>query len=412
MKVIPNPSNLRTFCPRAVLLAVALISLLLPFALVRPARAETQQQEESIGQKEAAEVDKSVKFDTDPTDVQRVTSIGAKIADVADSTQVPAGFGNDTLYKFKYTYKIIDDKTINAFSIPGGHIYIYSGLLHLLKTDDELAGVLAHETAHAAHHHVVTLSHEANKLNNEYLLGVLAAILAHDSNVGADAYVGSLAAQAQLNNHFSTQAEKDADHTGMIYMQKAGFNPIGMLSMLQRLQDQENLSPDIELGYLRDHPLTPERVAAAKDELKALGVAVDPKSFRLASGAITAKVLPDKTGQQQTVSLFLGDNVVCSLPSSGQTAEQTAAVALNQLLDQNLQMYEVKSDGNTLIARGQVILTFSAPTTLPSGANGQALAKSAADAIRNALWSQQVNGDNIDTPAPPPATSSDMRPVR
>src|SRR5579883_3204641 len=263
-----------------------------PSAVLQTAHAETQQQEEKIGEDESSKIDKTVKFDTDPADVQRVTSIGAKIAAVADSVEVPAGFGNSTVYKFHYSYKIIDDKTINAFSIPGGHIYIYSGMLHLLKTDDELAGVLAHETAHAAHHHVVTLTREANKLNNVYVIGVLAAILAHDSNIGGDALVGQLAAEAQLNNHFSVEAEKDADHTGMIYMQKAGFNPIGMLSMLQRLEEQENLSPNIDLGYLRDHPLTPERVAAARAELKALGVPINTKSFRIASGAITASVRP------------------------------------------------------------------------------------------------------------------------
>lgn len=399
MKVQNSIARLAKALLAAGLLGVLFLSFA-PRMLIAPAYAETQQQEEALGAKEAAEVDKSVKLDTNPADVARVTSIGAKIAAVADTVQVPAGFGNDTVYKFHYTYKIIDDKTINAFSIPGGHIYIYTGLLHLLKTDDELAGVLGHETAHAAHHHVVTLSHEANKLGTEYMIGALVAILAHDGNLGGDMMVGQAALEGELNNHFSVEAEKDADHTGMIYMQKAGFNPIGMLAMLQRLEDVEKMSPEIDMGYLRDHPLTPDRVAAAVAELKTLGVTVDTRSFRIASGAPTAGVRAAKdTNQAPAVQLVLGDTVICTLPPAGQTEEQSAAIALNQLLDQNLQMYEVKSDGPSLIARDQVLLTFNTPATLPSGADGAALAKSAADAIRNAIWSQQVNGNNYVPPS-------------
>lgn len=397
---------LRTF--RLIATAALLAAFACAFAptiLIRPAMAETQAQEEAIGAKEAAEVDKSVKFDTNPADVARVTTIGAKIAAIADTVQVPALFGNDTVYKFHYTYKIIDDKTINAFSIPGGHIYIYKGLLDLLNTDDELAGVLGHETAHAAHHHVVTLQHEANKLNNYYLIGVLAALLSHDANAGGDILTGQLATEAELNNHFSVQAEKDADHTGMIYMQKAGFNPIGMLAMLQRLDDTEKMSPAIDMGYLQDHPLTPDRIAAAVAELKQLGVSVDTKTYRLASGAIMASVKAvTGSGQTPGVQLLLGDQVICTLPPAAQTAEQSAASTLNQLLDQNLQIYEVRSDGQSLIARDQVLLTFQAPATLPSGADASALAKSAADAIKNALWQQQVNGNNF---VPPSADSTD-----
>lgn len=391
----------RTFRLAWIAAVLAILGgIFLPGALIRPASAETQAQEEAIGTKEAAEVEKSVKLDTNPADVARVTGIGAKIAAIADTVQVPAGFGNDTVYKFSYTYKIIDDKTINAFSIPGGHIYIYKGLLDLLKTDDELAAVLGHETAHAAHHHVVTLSHEANKLDTEYMIGVLAAILAHDGNLGGDMAVGQLAAEAQLNNHFSVQAEKDADHTGMIYMQKAGFNPVGMLSMLQRLENVEKMEPSIDMGYLQDHPLTPERIASAVSELKTLGVTVNTQDYRLASGAITASVKSVAgSGQAPGVQLLLGDQVICTLPPAAQTAEQSAASTLNGLLDQNLQMYEVKADGQSLIARDQVLLTFQPPKTLPAGADGSALAKSAADAIKNALWQQQVNGNNYIPPA-------------
>ena len=244
---------------------------------ISPVRADMDS-EVKMGKEAEAQISKTSKFVTDPAVVQRVQSIFSRLASVADTVQVPAGFGNDEVYKFDYRVRIIDQKEVNAFSLPGGAIYIYKGLLDLLHGDDEVAAVLGHEIAHAAHHHVAELTHEQHTMTTQMALGVLVALLAKvpAETIGGLATEAEYAQMARLNNHFSEAAEKDADHTGMVYMVKAGFNPIGMLALLQTLQDVEDRSPSEDLGFLQDHPLTPERLTAADNELQELGYKLDP----------------------------------------------------------------------------------------------------------------------------------------
>jgi antitoxin (DNA-binding transcriptional repressor) of toxin-antitoxin stability system len=341
--------------------------------------------EVKMGREAAAEIAKTAKFCQDKALVARVDAIGAKIAAIADTTQVHAGFGNDKVVKYHYTYHVIDNKEVNAFSLPGGFIYVYKGMLDLISTDDELAAVLGHETAHAAHHHVSTLDHEANKMSNAMLLGVLAAIVGH-VNPGdiAGLYTGaSYGIQGELNNVFSDAAERDADHTGMIYMQKAGYNPVGMLTMLARLGQQEKESPDIDMGFLRDHPLTPDRIAAAKDELASLGVAVNAETIRSADDALPTN----------TVTITVGGKPVITLAAADRASAEEAATRLDKELA-TLQMYEVKSDGPNLIVRGDTLLTFTdADAAVQSPPNTPDLAAAnAMHALKLVLWQQEVTG--------------------
>jgi beta-barrel assembly-enhancing protease len=365
-----------------------------------PANATQYAAEEKIGKEASADIAKTSKFVTDPAIVNRVTMIGAKIAAIADTQMVKAGFGTSDVYPFKYTYHVIDDKQINAFSIPGGYIYIYRGLYDLLTSDDELAAVLGHETAHAAHHHVSMLTHQANKMSSDLALGALAAVLAHVplSDVG-NLTTGAYYSQAAiLNNHFSEEAEEDADHTGMIYMMKAGFNPVGMLAMLQRLKQVEDASPDVELGFLMDHPLTSQRVATARAELATLGVTVDAHSMREASGLMIAEVVDQgKPGSVATSNVTLDSQVLFQVAGGDRSAAVAAADKINTLLDDNLQMYEVKSDGAVLMARNQPVIEFTPadqaalpPSAAQSSPTPDAMAASAAKTIRNVLWSQAV----------------------
>jgi len=354
--------------------------------------------EVKLGRAAADEIAKSARFCQDKAIVARVRAVGAKIAAVADVTQVPAGFGDDRLVPYHYTYHVIDSKEVNAFSLPGGSIYIYKGMLDLITSDDELAGVLGHETAHAAHHHVSTLDHEANKMSNAMLIGVLSAIIGHvnPGDIASIYGVTSYGIQGVLNNVFSEHAEEDADHTGMIFMQKAGYNPVGMLTMLERLEQEDKKSPDIDLGFLQDHPLTPARVASAKDELAELGVVVDAETVREADDSLPVLVEPSASVPTKTVSLTVSGTPIVVLTSSERSQAVAAEAMLNQMLNNNLQMYEVKNDGPNVTVRGQTLLTLTdkdaavqdTPTT------PEELAYNASHALQLVLWSQTVVGIN------------------
>ena len=132
-----------------------------------------------------------------------------------------------TCIPFTWHFYIIKDKDVNAFSLPGGYVYVNSGLLNFVRTDDELAGVLAHEITHAAHHHVAPLSHEQSKMTTEMAIGFLAALLAHvPAQDIANLYQGASYTQMGiLNNSYSEAAERDADHGGAIYHVESRLQP-------------------------------------------------------------------------------------------------------------------------------------------------------------------------------------------
>ena len=132
-------------------------------AVTAVAAFPNKSREARTGQENSEQIEQSVKLVTDEAILDRVNSIGQKLAEVAKTCEVQAGYGTSDLADFTYTFKVIEDNDINAMSLPGGYIYVNSGLLDFVKSDDELAGVLAHEIAHCAHHHVAVLTQKQSK---------------------------------------------------------------------------------------------------------------------------------------------------------------------------------------------------------------------------------------------------------
>lgn len=349
-----------------------------------------------VGKQAEDELAKTTKFVTDPDQNTRVQGIVAKLAQVADSVQVPAKFGNDRVFKFDYHVKIIDAKDINAFSLPGGGIYIYKGLLDLLQGDDELAGVLGHEMAHAAHHHVMQLTKEENKIDTQTTLGLLVLVL---SKVPSD-QIGGLAAGleyaqlARLNNHFSEMAEEDADHTGMVFMIKAGYNPLGMLSLLQRLQNAEDRSPSVDLGFLQDHPLTVDRIAAAKEEATELGYKVDHAQLWMVSNSMRCRVTDVGTGDKKALKFTFGSRQIALLSPVHKAEADAAATILDQFVADTKPAYRISSSGASVLVMGQPIFIFdeSDCAVSPVKTTPEEMATAANAVIADALWEISVKG--------------------
>ena len=342
------------------------------------------QDEQKQGQQVADQVAKQAKFVTDKAQLDRVNAIGQRLAAVANSGPYPAQFGNDHTYPFTWTFHVIKDKDVNAFSLPGGYVYVNSGLMNMVKSDDELAGVLAHEITHAAHHHIAAISREQSKMNAEMALGIIAALLAHVSPQD----IGNLSSGAQyaqlglLNNKYSQAAEQDADHGGTLLMERAGFNPVGMLTFMQRLAEQERRSPNVELGILRDHPFTTQRLALITTELSQMHVPVTPRAVRLVSGAARVTVKPLGSVRE----LDFGSQSLATLADPDGDRAALAASRLNALLDQGLQLYQVKAVSSALVANDRAVLSFT-----PADA-----------ALRAGLWAQTISGNSMSY-APLPA---------
>lgn len=153
----------------------------------------------------------------------------------------------------QYSFTVIDGKEVNAFTTPGGDIYVYTGLMRAASNEAELVGVLAHEVGHVTHRHI------ARRLVASYgLQTLLDAALGKNAGVLSQ-MVGSIGAQGYLLKYGRSQ-ESEADHNGLIYMNKAGYNPQGFVTFFQKLEAAGGGGPE----FLSSHPSPTNRISAAR----------------------------------------------------------------------------------------------------------------------------------------------------
>jgi len=154
---------------------------------------------------------------------------------------------------FVWKVTLLRKNVANAYCLPGGKIVVYSGILPITKNDAGLATVLGHEVAHA------TAEHVAERIEREHLTGIAAAIIA-----GGVAFTPAQYAQvfalvdAGASLPFSRSQESEADHIGLIYMARAGYNPHQALAFWKRmLRASKGKEPP---EFLSDHPSDAHRV--------------------------------------------------------------------------------------------------------------------------------------------------------
>lgn len=163
-----------------------------------------------------------------------------------------------------FEFFLLDDPTLNAFAMPGGYIGVHTGLIDATRNESELAGVLSHEISHVNQRHIAQLIGKQGGTNLMMLAAVLAAVLAARSNpdVSQAAIVSAQAGAIQNQLAYSRSFEHDADRTGLAILDRAGFDPRGMVTFFERLQQMTRLyEPQNAPVYLRTHPLTQERIA-------------------------------------------------------------------------------------------------------------------------------------------------------
>jgi beta-barrel assembly-enhancing protease len=163
----------------------------------------------------------------------------------------------DTPWKFEF-HLLKDSKTINAFALPGGQVFITSGLYSLFSSDDQLAAVLAHEIAHVLARHSSQQIAKANLTN-----GLIDAVIV----VSGDASAGQISAiVGQLvNMSFSRKDEVQADHIGVYVMSDAGYNPGGMIELIQLLEKTATIRiPE----FFSTHPNPENRIGKIQQAIK------------------------------------------------------------------------------------------------------------------------------------------------
>ena len=210
--------------------------------------------EQQLGAGVSQELEKEFKVVDDAALARRVEKITQRIAAVCDRKELV------------YITKVVEEKDlkgedpmVNAVSLPGGYIYIFKGLLEYINTDEQLAAVISHEIGH------ITARHSIKRLQASYgsLAMVVAAMQANAVLAG-----GLAMTMETMLLAYSQDDEIQADNLGIKYMKAAGYDPRGMLVMLENLQAYDRKQPIRQKMYGRTHPYTHQRIASADRMIK------------------------------------------------------------------------------------------------------------------------------------------------
>lgn len=204
-------------------------------------------QEIKVGDAVAHQMEKQFKIIEDVDVNERVQQILDRIVAVCDRQDII------------YSIKVIDEESLNAVSLPGGYIYVFKGMYDAVQSDDELAGVIAHEVGH------VTAKHGVKRMQASYGYAFLQVLSVASGS--ADAAVG---ANALFTTVFLAHARGDefqADKLGVKYLKAAGYDPNAMLGVLKRLDKKHRKDPDQPMVYFRTHPYINERMAIVNKEI-------------------------------------------------------------------------------------------------------------------------------------------------
>ncbi len=241
------------------------------------------QQEYVIGLQVINELREAGAIVDDPLLQEYIQNLGHSLSSHSDNPGLNFGFYD------------IDDDEVNAQTLPGGFIIVFSGLILLCDNEDELAGVLAHEIGH------VTQRHLARQLEDQkdrsfldlatMLAGVLAAVKASDPDVamGALATAQGVVIQHQIN--YTRGDESEADRVGIATLARAGFQPQGMVDFFAKMQQNSSLNGYDKIPeFLLDHPLDLTRMAEAQNRANQLHVPKRPdsRSFLLMKARLKA----------------------------------------------------------------------------------------------------------------------------
>ena len=361
-------------------LVFVIVFLLIAFLLVSLNSFSAERdlkKEQKLGKKLSENIEKKYEVVEDLNQNSLITEIGNKLA------------RNSELKGMNYYFKILNIDGPNAFSIPGGYIYVTYDLFDYIQSDDELAGILAHEIAHVIHNHALKQTRDNTKFT---LLTILAVLLTGEPDVGV---LGKLTTITLLNQ-YSREYEEEADLTAVDLLIKTGYNPVGFLTFLERLYTREMFKPEVNLGIFQTHPETENRVNYVKDKLKERGIDIDRR--------VTTDYLKVDTKYIFEESLCTGtifiDNIPIlnlSFPKSHEIYLKMVETAqnLDKFLSIDLAPYEinvlVEGTATTLSIRNNKIISLDDSETIYLKKTAEEVLHETKNKIRQVLWEFRLN---------------------
>jgi hypothetical protein len=262
------------------------------------------QQDVQLGKENAEGIDGVYPFVTDPQVLRYINGLGQRLASFAPNNSP----------EYVWTFKVIDSSDINAFALPGGYIYVNRGAIEVTESEAQLAGVLAHESAHVVMRHG---THEASQaLLAQAPLAMLGNILGQSGSLTswlAEMGLGLGVNSILLKN--SRSSESQADEVGTYILYQAGYDPHGMAQFFAII---EKKYPQKTIQFFSDHPIPENRAEALDREISQLGPAkvwkTDSPEFEDAKKRLLS--LPAPPGGKPAPSVSAGSPGPPPAPSS------------------------------------------------------------------------------------------------
>jgi Zn-dependent protease with chaperone function len=298
-----------------LILTVALGTASAQTHIVAPPNKYKPADDVKLGQDAAAQVQKEMPMLNDASVDEYVAGIGQRLVRV-----IPSEYQHS---EFRYTFRVVNQKEINAFALPGGPMFLNRGMIEAARDEGEIAGVMAHELSHVLLRHGTAQATKGEKFQIGAIAGqVLGAIvggtagsiIANGSNLGLSTYFMK----------FSREYESQADVLGVQLMARAGYNPQSMANMFKTLAAQGGGGPE----FLSDHPNPGNREQRILQEAKALNATNNAygntAEFQRVQGrlkgmspALTAKQIEQQQGQRRTSTVGTAGRQVNVDPPSG-----------------------------------------------------------------------------------------------
>jgi beta-barrel assembly-enhancing protease len=232
------------------ILAVAIAAVLAPAAsFAASLNFYSIEQELALGKQLALEVEKQAKIVDDPTISEYVNRLGQNLA-------------RNSRIAFPVTVKIIQSDEINAFTLPGGHIFINTGLIKLSANEAELASALAHELGHSAARHATRQASRKKLMSMGtvplFLLGGVTGLAAREA---------AEIAVPMAFLKFSREFETEADLLGLECLSRSGYDPNATVDLFESMESTERRQPGSVAKLFRSHPLTPDRIEKTQKDI-------------------------------------------------------------------------------------------------------------------------------------------------